>query len=93
MLLNILNKLNCIIEPNLNEHLDLSSLPGFPEVPGDVEEDGLEEQGETDPLVVFVISNLKKKNRNSIDVKEQSMGKNYIILNSKNYFYAAKIII
>ncbi len=59
MLLNILNKLNYLIEPNLNEHLDLSSLPGFPEVPGNVEEDSLEEQGETNPLVVFVISNLK----------------------------------
>ncbi len=71
LLLNISNRLNCIIEPNLNEHLDLSSLPGFPEVPGDVEEDGLEEQGEADPLVVLVISNLKEENKDSIDFKEQ----------------------
>ena len=77
MLLNILNKLNCIIEPNLNEHLDLSSLPGFPEVPGDVEEDGLEEQGEADPLVVLVISNLKEENKESIDFKEQNIWWNF----------------
>jgi hypothetical protein len=65
--------LNYLIEPNLNEHLDLSSLPGFPEVPGDVEEDGLEEQGEADPLVVLVISNLKEENKESIDFKEQNI--------------------
>ena len=44
----------------LNKHADLAPLGGLPEVPRDVEEDGLEEEGEADPLVVFVVPDLQK---------------------------------
>lgn len=40
----------------LDQHLDLATLPRFPKVTRDVEENGLEEKGETHPLVVFVVA-------------------------------------
>ena len=39
----------------LHQHLALASLPVFPQEPGNVEKQGLEEQGETHPLVVLVV--------------------------------------
>ena len=50
------NFLSFIISLTLDKHLYLSSLPYFPEISGDVEEAGLEEEAEADPLVVFVVS-------------------------------------
>lgn len=44
--------LGCI---TLNQHLDFAPFRGFPEVSGNIEEDGLEEQKEAHPLVVGVV--------------------------------------
>ena len=52
-----LKNLYCLLY--LNEHLDFSSFPSLPQISRDVEEDGLEEEGEADPLVVFVIADLE----------------------------------
>lgn len=41
-----------------DEHLDAASLPGLPQVAGHVEQDGLEEQHETHPLIVLVVAHL-----------------------------------
>ena len=41
----------------LNKHADLAPLGGLPEVPRDVEESGLEEEHEANPLVVLVVLN------------------------------------
>ena len=43
---------------SLNEKLDLSTFRRFPEVPRDVEESGLKEEDEADPLVVLVVLHL-----------------------------------
>ena len=39
----------------MNQHPDLATLRGLPEVPRDVEESGLEKKYEADPLVVLVV--------------------------------------
>jgi len=39
----------------LNQHSDLSTLRGLPQVSGNVEEGSLEEKNEADPLVVLVV--------------------------------------
>ena len=43
-----------------HEHLHPASLPPLPQVTGDVEQECLEEQHETNPLVVFVVPDLQK---------------------------------
>lgn len=42
----------------LHQHLDLAPLGRLPEVPRDVEHDGLQEQDEAHPLVVLVVLDL-----------------------------------
>jgi hypothetical protein len=42
----------------LNQHSDLSTFRGLPQIPRDVEESGLEEEDEADPLVVLVVLDL-----------------------------------
>ena len=50
----------------LNKHADLAPLGGLPEVPRDVEESGLEEEHEANPLVVLVVLNFSSISKVSV---------------------------